>query len=73
VHYLSPTEDNEHQALKLQRLGIFGEVNTEAGLIIVAAVNPVRINELLNPDKAALRRLIMKQDQPAQVATPVGD
>lgn len=71
VHYLSPTEDNEHQALKLQRLGIFGEVNTEAGLIIVAAVNQSRINELLNPDKAALRKLIAKQDQPAAVATPV--
>ena len=53
VHYLSPTEDNEHQALKLQRLGIFGDVKTEAGLIIVAAVNPARINELLNPDKAS--------------------
>ena len=71
VHYLSPTEDNEHQALKLQRLGIFGEVNTEAGLIIVAAVNPGRISELLNPDKEALRRLIMKQDQPVQAAAPV--
>ncbi len=73
VHYLSPTEDNEHQALKLQRLGVFGEVNTEAGLIIVAAVNPPRINELLNPDKAALRRLITKQDQPvaATAVTPV--
>ena len=64
VHYLSPTEDNEHQALKLQRLGIFGDVNTEAGLIIVAAVNPARISELLNQDKEALRRLIWKQDQP---------
>ena len=32
VHYLSPTEDNQHQALKMQRLGIFGNVNTEAGL-----------------------------------------
>jgi isocitrate lyase len=64
VHYMSPTEDNEHQALKLQRLGIFGDVNTEAGLIIVAAVNAARINELLSQDKEALRRLIMKQDQP---------
>ncbi len=64
VHYMSPTEDNEHQALKLQRLGIFGDVNTEAGLIIVAAVNPARISELLNQDKEALRRLIWKQDQP---------
>ncbi len=73
VHYLSPTEDNQHQALKMKRLGIFGEVNTEAGLIIVAAVNQPRINELLNPDKAALRKLIAKQDQPAAVAAPVGD
>ncbi len=71
VHYLSPTEDNEHQALKLQRLGIFGDVNTEAGLIIVAAVNPARINELLNQDKEALRRLIQKQDQPVAVGVPV--
>jgi len=36
-------------------------------------VNQPRINELLNPDKAALRKLIAKQDQPAAVATPVGD
>jgi isocitrate lyase len=71
VHYLSPTEDNEHQALKLQRLGIFGDVKTEAGLIIVAGVNATRINELLSPDKASLRKLIMKQDQAAQVAAPV--
>ena len=28
VHYLSPTEDNQHQALKMQRLGIFANVNT---------------------------------------------
>ena len=73
VHYLSPTEDNQHQALKMKRLGIFREVNTERRLIIVAAVNPARINELLNPDKAALAQLISKQDQPVQVAVPVGD
>jgi isocitrate lyase len=61
VHYLSPTEDNQHQALKMQRLGIFGNVNTEAGLIIVASVNPVRIGELLNPDQVVLRKLIAKE------------
>jgi isocitrate lyase len=72
VHYLSPTEDNDHQALKLQRLGIFDDVTTEAGLIIVATVNQTRINELLNPDKAALRKLIAKQDQPAAVAPVAG-
>jgi isocitrate lyase len=63
VHYLSPTEDNQHQAQKMKRLGIFGKVDTEAQLIIVAAVNNARIAELLNPDRAMLKRLIMKQDQ----------
>ena len=62
VHYLSPTEDNEHQALKMQRLGIFGNVNTEAGLIIVASVNAGRIGELLNPDRVVLRKLITKTE-----------
>src|SRR5271165_2222492 len=61
VHYLSPTEDNQHQALKMQRLGIFGNVNTEAGLIIVASVEAGRIGELLNPDRVALRKLISKE------------
>ncbi len=60
VHYLSPTEDNQHQALKMQRLGIFGNVNTEAGLIIVASVEAGRISELLNADRVALRKLITK-------------
>src|SRR5271166_3557886 len=62
VHYLSPTEDNQHQALKMQRLGIFGDVNTEAGLIIVASINAGRIAELLNPDRVVLRKLINKED-----------
>src|SRR5271157_2318014 len=62
VHYLSPTEDNQHQALKMQRLGIFGNVNTEAGLIIVASVNAGRIGELLNPDRVVLRKLITKTE-----------
>ncbi len=61
VHYLSPTEDNQHQALKMQRLGIFGDVNTEAGLIIVASVEAGRIAELLNPDQIVLRKLINKE------------
>ena len=68
VHYLSPTEDNKHQAEKMKRLGLFGNVDIQADLIIVASVDPARINELLNQDKAALRRLIAKQDQPVAVA-----
>jgi isocitrate lyase len=68
VHYMSPTDDNQHQALKMKRLGLFSTVNTEADLIIVATVNATRIGELLNQDKVMLRRMIMKQDQPVAVA-----
>jgi isocitrate/methylisocitrate lyase len=63
VHYLSPTEDNQHQAQKMKRLGIFSHVTTEAELIIVASINPDRIADLLNADQVVLRRLIAKQDQ----------
>jgi isocitrate/methylisocitrate lyase len=60
VHYLSPTDDNHRQARRMENLGIFSQVNAEAGLIIVAEVNAARINELLNPDRVALRQLINK-------------
>jgi len=60
VHYLSPTEDNLRQARRMENLGIFSNVNAEAGLIIVADVNTSRTNELLNPDHVALRELINK-------------
>jgi isocitrate lyase len=62
VHYLSPTEDNQHQANKMKRLGIFSNVTTEADLIIVASINPQRIADLLNPDQVVLRKLITKAD-----------
>jgi isocitrate lyase len=60
VHYMSPTDDNRHQAEKMQRLGIFSKLDNEAGLIIVASVDTGRIGELLNPDRVALRKLITK-------------
>ena len=60
VHYLSPTEDNQHQTEKMKDLGIFTKVNNEAGLIIVAEVNASFTNDLLKPDRAELRRLIWK-------------
>jgi isocitrate/methylisocitrate lyase len=62
VHYLSPTDDNQHQAQKMKRLGIFSKADTEGQLIIVATVNNSRIAELLNPDRVMLKKLIMKQD-----------
>jgi isocitrate lyase len=62
VHYLSPTEDNQHQAKKMKRLGIFSKADTEGQMIIVATVNNARIAELLNPDREMLTKLIKKQD-----------
>ena len=62
VHYLSPTEDNQHQAQKMKRLGIFSKVNNEAELIIVASVDASRVGELLNPDRVVLRKLITKTE-----------
>jgi isocitrate lyase len=62
VYYLTPTEDNIYQTEKMKSHGIFREVNQEVGEIIVADVNHPRIAELLAPDRAALRRLIRKED-----------
>jgi isocitrate lyase len=61
VHYVSPTEDNQYQTAKMQTHGIFLEVHSEVGEIIVAEVNPERIAELLEPDGEALQRLIEKK------------
>ncbi|MFY9570063.1 MAG: isocitrate lyase ICL2 [Blastocatellia bacterium] len=61
VHYVTPTEDNQYQVAKMRSHGIFSEVNTEVGQIIVADVNHKRIAELLAPDRQALGRLIRKE------------
>ena len=61
VHYVTPTDDNQYQTAKMKAHGIFSAVNTEVGQIIVADVNPARIAELLEPDRAALGRLIRKE------------
>ncbi|MGZ5430258.1 MAG: isocitrate lyase ICL2, partial [Thermoanaerobaculia bacterium] len=61
VHYVSPTQDNQYQAAKMKVHGIFREVNTEIGQLIVADVDPQRIAELLAPDRVALWKLIRKE------------
>jgi isocitrate lyase len=61
VHYVTPTEDNQYQVAKMRSHGIFREVNTEVGQIIVADVNHERIDELLASDGEALGRLIRKE------------
>ncbi|HYB35016.1 MAG TPA: isocitrate lyase ICL2 [Mycobacterium sp.] len=62
VHYVTPTEDNLYQTEKMKSHGIFSDVYQEVGEIIVADVNHPRIAELLAPDRAALGRLIRKED-----------
>jgi isocitrate lyase len=61
VHYVTPTEDNQYQVAKMKSHGIFKEVNTEVGQIIVADVDHQQVSELLAPDQEALGRLIRKE------------
>jgi isocitrate lyase len=61
VHYVTPTEDNQYQTAKMKSHGIFREVSTEVGQIIVADVNHARIAELLDPGRVALGKLIRKE------------
>ncbi|MFN2443104.1 MAG: isocitrate lyase ICL2 [Thermoanaerobaculia bacterium] len=61
VHYVTPTDDNQYQTEKMKAHGIFSEVNTEVGQIIVANVNGPRIAELLESDREKLGRLIRKE------------
>jgi isocitrate lyase len=60
VHYVSPTEDNRLQSESIKRMGIFAEVHTEIGQMIVASVNWDHVKTLLEPDRAALEALISR-------------
>ncbi|OBJ85384.1 isocitrate lyase ICL2 [Mycobacterium asiaticum] len=62
VYYVTPTEDNQYQTEKMKSHGIFSEVYQEVGEIIVAEVNKPRIEELLKPDREALKKLVLKTD-----------
>lgn len=61
VHYVTPTEDNQYQVAKMKSHGIFRDVNTEVGQIIVADVDHQRVSELLSPDQQTLLKLIRKE------------
>jgi isocitrate lyase len=69
VHYLAPTEDNALQSQRMKGLGIFTNVHTEIGQVIVADVSRERVAELLKPDRTALDALIRKAREPAVSAT----
>jgi len=67
VHYVSPNEDNEKRSAGMKAMGIFNEVNSEVGHIIVAAVDAERVAALLNPDRAELPKLMENSSQPWQL------
>src|SRR6516165_1247753 len=60
AHYVTPTEDNQRQAEGMRSEGLFGSVVQEVGEIIVADVNKARVQELVAPDRKALRALITR-------------
>jgi isocitrate lyase len=60
VHYVTPTELNKIQAERMKDLGIYDEVSTEIGEIIVAGVNSNFVKELLNLNQVELKKLISK-------------
>ena len=60
VHYVSPTEDNRYQTEKMKAHGLFTDVHSEVGQIIVADVDPQGVEELLDPDRLELTKLIDK-------------
>lgn len=62
IHYVSPTEDNQHLAAGIRELGIYENIQTEIGQIIVAQVNTERVRALVKPDSEELRRLIERAD-----------
>jgi len=69
VHYVTPTEDNEFQTQRMKGVGIFSDVHTEIGQIIVAQVNRERVAELLKPDRAQLLEIIRKTSPALQPQT----
>jgi isocitrate lyase len=60
MHYVTPTDDNQMQTQRMKDLGIFDEVHSEIGDMIVASVNTGHVKELLHPDEVALKKLIAK-------------
>jgi len=66
VHYVTPTEDNEFQTQRMKSVGIFSDVHTEIGQIIVAQVNKERVAELLMPDRVLLLEMIRKTSSALQ-------
>jgi isocitrate lyase len=69
VHYVTPTEYNEFQTQKMKSIGIFSDVHTEIGQIIVGHVSKERVAELLKPDRVLLLDMIHKTSLALQIQT----
>ncbi len=54
------TEDNQRQAKGMLGLGLYEDIQTEVGQIIVARVNSERVKELVKPESEELIKLIAK-------------
>lgn len=61
VHYVSPNEDNTRQAERMKELGMYDEVHTEIGHIIVAHVNGKYMEDFLANEDESVRAMISKQ------------
>ncbi|GAA3601171.1 isocitrate lyase ICL2 [Marihabitans asiaticum] len=61
VHYVAPTEDNQYQTQKMKEQGIYSDVSTEVGEIIVAKVDEAGIQRLSAEDGEELGKLIRKE------------
>jgi isocitrate lyase len=70
IHYLTPTDDNAAQTRGMRELGLFRDVQTEIGQIIVGQVDRPRIAELVAADRTAVEELIRRADR-ATDAVPV--
>jgi isocitrate lyase len=64
VHYVSPTDDNRYQTEKMRTHGLFADVHSEVGQIIVADIDAEGVKELLDPDRSELTKLIDKTRAP---------
>ena len=62
IHYVTPTDDNTKQTAGMAKLGIFDDVSTEVGDIIVAGIDGERVGELLKADRAELGKLIRREE-----------
>ena len=61
IHYLTPTEDNIHQAASMKTLGIFTSTSEEVGDILVADIDADRVDALVAAESPERGKLIRKE------------